>query len=74
MRHALVAFGVLTVTAFAATIVVATPAPRWFTSPALRSNDEHVHTFCTTAADLVVLHDRLTAHEVTHVAMEGTGV
>ena len=43
MRHALVAFGLLTVIAFAATIVVATPAPKWFIghdgSPAVPSSD-----------------------------------
>jgi transposase len=35
---------------------------------------QHVQTFRTTAADLVVLHDWLAAHGVTHVAMESTGV
>ena len=35
---------------------------------------QHVQTFRTTAADLVVLHDWLVAHGVTHVAMESTGV
>jgi len=35
---------------------------------------QHVHTFGTTAADLLALGDWLAAHEVTHVAMESTGV
>jgi transposase len=35
---------------------------------------QHVQTFRTTAADLVVLRDWLAAHRVTHVAMESTGV
>ena len=35
---------------------------------------QHVQTFRTTAGDLVVLRDWLAAHEVTHVAMESTGV
>ena len=35
---------------------------------------QHVQTFRTTAADLVVLRDWLAAHGVTHVAMESTGV
>ena len=35
---------------------------------------QHVQTFRTTARDLVVLRDWLAAHEVTHVAMESTGV
>ena len=35
---------------------------------------QHVQTFRTTAADLVVLHDWRAAHGVTHVAMESTGV
>jgi transposase len=36
--------------------------------------EQHVQTFRTTAADLVVLRDWLAAHGVTHVAMESTGV
>ncbi len=35
---------------------------------------QHVQTFRTTAADLMVLRDWLAAHGVTHVAMESTGV
>src|SRR3989442_3863747 len=35
---------------------------------------EHVQTFGTTAAELLALRDWLEAHEVTHVAMESTGV
>jgi transposase len=35
---------------------------------------QEVHTFGTTAADLLALADWLAAHEVTHVAMESTGV
>jgi transposase len=35
---------------------------------------QHVQTFRTTAADLIVLRDWLAAHGVTHVAMESTGV
>ncbi len=35
---------------------------------------QHVRTFGTTAADLVTLRDGLEAHQVTHVAMESTGV
>src|SRR5262249_62331765 len=35
---------------------------------------QHIQTFRTTAADLVLLRDWLAAHGVTHVAMEGTGV
>jgi transposase len=35
---------------------------------------QHVQTFGTTAGDLVGLADWLAAHEVTHVAMESTGV
>jgi transposase len=35
---------------------------------------QHVQTFRTTAADLVVLRDWLAAHGVTQVAMESTGV
>jgi transposase len=35
---------------------------------------QHVHTFGTTAADLLALGDWLAAHEVTQVAMESTGV
>ena len=35
---------------------------------------QHVQTFRTTAADLVILRDWLAAHGVTHVAMESTGV
>jgi hypothetical protein len=34
----------------------------------------HVQTFGTTAADLLALGDWLAAHDVTHVAMESTGV
>src|SRR4029453_11220990 len=36
--------------------------------------EQHVQTFRTTTGDLVVLRDWLAAHEVTHVAMESTGV
>jgi len=39
-----------------------------------RRGEQHVQTFGTTAGDLVVLRDWLTAHQVTHVAMESTGV
>jgi transposase len=35
---------------------------------------QHVRTFATTAADLLILRDWLEAHRVTHVAMESTGV
>lgn len=35
---------------------------------------QHVQTFGTTAADLLLLRDWLEAHAVTHVAMESTGV
>jgi transposase len=35
---------------------------------------QHVQTFRTTTADLLVLRDWLAAHGVTHVAMESTGV
>jgi transposase len=35
---------------------------------------QHVRTFGTTAADLLILRDWLEAHRVTHVAMESTGV
>jgi transposase len=35
---------------------------------------QHVQTFGTTAADLLLLRDWLDAHAVTHVAMESTGV
>ncbi len=35
---------------------------------------QYVQTFGTTVADLLVLRDWLAAHEVTHVAMESTGV
>src|SRR2546426_3351910 len=35
---------------------------------------QHVRTFGTTAPELLVLRDWLFAHEVTHVAMESTGV
>jgi len=35
---------------------------------------QHVQTFGTTTADLLVLRDWLVAHAVTHVAMESTGV
>jgi transposase len=35
---------------------------------------QHVRTFGTTAADLVALRDWLEAHQITHVAMESTGV
>jgi transposase len=35
---------------------------------------ELIETFGTTTADLLALRDWLTAHEVTHVAMESTGV
>src|SRR4029450_12202078 len=36
--------------------------------------EQHVQTFGTTVGDLLVLHDWLAAHGVTHVAMESTGV
>jgi transposase len=36
--------------------------------------DQHVRTFGTTTAELLVLRDWLEAHGVTHVAMESTGV
>ena len=35
---------------------------------------QHIQTFRTTAADLMLLRDWLAAHGVTHVAMESTGV
>jgi transposase len=35
---------------------------------------QHIRTFGTTAADLVALRDWLEAHQVTHIAMESTGV
>ena len=35
---------------------------------------QHIQTFRTAAADLILLRDWLAAHEVTHVAMESTGV
>jgi transposase len=35
---------------------------------------QYVRTFGTTASDLVVLRDWLQAHELTHVAMESTGI
>ncbi|MET0488364.1 MAG: hypothetical protein ABW216_21860 [Candidatus Rokuibacteriota bacterium] len=35
---------------------------------------QHVRTFGTTAAELLLLRDWLEAHAVTHVAMESTGV
>jgi transposase len=38
------------------------------------TREQHVRTFGTTAAELLVLRDWLEAHEVTHVAMESTGV
>ncbi|HUI60021.1 MAG TPA: transposase [Steroidobacteraceae bacterium] len=38
------------------------------------SVEQDVRTFGTTAAELLVLHDWLQAHGVTHVAMESTGV
>ena len=38
------------------------------------AREQHVRTFGTTAAELLVLRDWLEAHEVTHVAMECTGV
>lgn len=36
--------------------------------------EQHVRTFGTMTADLLVLRDWLTAHGVTHVALESTGV
>ncbi len=36
--------------------------------------EQHVRTFGTTAGELLALRDWLEAHEVTHVAMESTGV
>ena len=36
--------------------------------------EQYVQTFGTTVAELLVLHDWLAAHGVTHVAMESTGV
>jgi transposase len=39
-----------------------------------RGREQHVRTFGTTTADLLALRDWLTAHAVTHVAMESTGV
>jgi transposase len=38
------------------------------------TREQHVRTFGTTAAELLALRDWLEAHEVTHVAMESTGV
>ncbi len=38
------------------------------------AREQHVRTFGTTAAELLVLRDWLEAHAVTHVAMESTGV
>jgi len=38
------------------------------------AREQHVQTFGTTAAELLVLRDWLEAHGVTHVAMESTGV
>jgi transposase len=38
------------------------------------AREQHVRTFGTTAAELLALRDWLEAHEVTHVAMESTGV
>ena len=38
------------------------------------TREQHVQTFGTTAAELLALRDWLEAHEVTHVAMESTGV
>src|SRR5438105_1278303 len=35
---------------------------------------QEVHTFGTTAAELLALRDWLEAHQVTHVALESTGV
>jgi transposase len=35
---------------------------------------KEIHTFLTMTVDLVVLHDWLKAHQVTHVAMESTGI
>src|SRR2546428_13845042 len=42
--------------------------------PGSKGTREHVQTFGTTAAELLALRDWLEAHEVTHVAMESTGV
>lgn len=39
-----------------------------------RDRVQHVRTFGTMTADLLALRDWLTAHQVTHVAMESTGV
>jgi transposase len=39
-----------------------------------RAREQHVRTFGTTAAELLALRDWLEVHEVTHVAMESTGV
>lgn len=36
--------------------------------------EQYMQTFGTTVAELLVLHDWLAAHGVTHVAMESTGV
>jgi transposase len=41
---------------------------------ARRARTQEVRTFGTTSADLLALRDWLQAHEVTHVAMESTGV
>jgi transposase len=38
------------------------------------TREQHVQTFGTTAAELLALRDWLEAHQVTHVAMESTGV
>src|SRR5437870_7079545 len=38
------------------------------------AREQHVRTFGTTVAELLALRDWLEAHEVTHVAMESTGV
>jgi transposase len=38
------------------------------------TREQHVQTFGTTAAELLALREWLEAHEVTHVAMESTGV
>jgi len=39
-----------------------------------RRREQHVRTFGTTTAEFFGLHDWLAAHQVTHVAMESTGV
>ncbi len=49
------------------TACVRTPGPG-------RERGQVIHTFGTTTADLLSLRDWLAAHEVTHVAMESTGV